>query len=128
MELAVLMSEKEISKLAGALAKAATSLAIVATPELQAAMNTAVVDAYNELQCAFESQASVIKNTLSIAQACSRRLPLDDYPDSELVAARNSLRHMACVESRAGNNAEFWRLEFANRYLDAQIRARGIRL
>lgn len=121
------MNEK-ISLLATALAMAATSLAMAATPEGQAAMNAKVAEAFNNLEWEFDHQASVIKNTLSIAQACSRRLPLDDYPDSELLAARHSLRHMACVESRAGNNGEFWRLEFASRYLDAQIKERGIRL
>ena len=121
------MNER-ISTLATALAMAATSLAMAATPEGQAAQNTKVAEAYNALEWEFENQASVIRNTLSIAQACTRRLPLDVYPDSELLAARQSLRHMACVESRAGNNAEFWRLEFASRYLDAEIKARGIRL
>lgn len=121
------MNEK-ISLLATALAMAATSLAMAATPEGQAAAQVKVSEAYNALEWEFDHQASVIKNTLSIAHACSRRLPLDDYPDSELLAARHSLRHMACVESRAGNNGEFWRLEFASRYLDAQIKERGIRL
>lgn len=121
------MNER-ISTLATALAMAATSLAMAATPEGQAAQNAKVVDAFNALEWEFENHASVIKNTLSIAHACTRRLPLDVYPDTELLAARHSLRHMACVESRAGNNAEFWRLEFASRYLDAEIKTRGIRI
>ncbi len=123
-----MITDTEINTLAKALAKIATALSAATTPERRASLNADLSEAYHQLQYGFESQASVIKDTLSIAQACSRRLPLDDYSSAALLAARSSLRHMACVESRAGNDSEFWRLEFASRYLDAQIKARGLRI
>ncbi|KPL90013.1 hypothetical protein [Herpetosiphon geysericola] len=123
-----MITDAEINALAKALARIATALSVATTPERRASLNADLSEAYNQLQYGFESQTSVIKDTLSIAQACCRRLPLDDYSNAALLAARSSLRHMACTESRAGNNKEFWRLEFASRYLDAQIKARGIRL
>lgn len=95
-------------------------------PERRALANAALVRANNRLQRRISNQRSVTKLAFEVVRATERRENLAEYSTKELQVVRDSVRHMAAVESRHGNQAAFWKFDIACQAIDRALKKRTI--